>query len=96
MRPCMIDILFTMVSLYTSLAGILNSFRQLKSHPFDRVTNFKSLFVSAETSVAKLSPLAAFSMELVSLSTMKSSPVPRLFFTELIYKKMQSETIWEA
>ena len=67
--------LFTIVNLYTSLIGSLYSLRQLKTHPFDFVIIFKSAFVSIEISVSKLSPVTIFSIELVSLSTMKSKPV---------------------
>ena len=76
-----------MVSLKMSRAGSFNSLFQSKSHPFFFVRNFRSAYVTMEISVLKLSPVITFSIELVSLSTKKSSPMDLSFFTQLIYKK---------
>lgn len=72
--------LFLIVSLYTSLTGSLNQTNQLKTHRFALVIAFISSLETSNTSVGKLSPVTTFSIELVSLSILKSSPFS-FFFT---------------
>ena len=70
-----------------SRIGFLNSFNQLKSQPFFFFFYLRSSFVKIEISVLKLSPVITFSIEFVSLSTIKSNPVDSSFFICPIYKK---------
>ena len=56
----------------------------------------RSANVTIEISVAKLSPVTTFSIEFVSLSTSKSSPISFRLFTLRIYGKIVCLASWFA
>ena len=63
----------------------------MNNQPLALVIDLMSLEVRIDISVAKLSPVITFSIELVNLSIMKSSPISDCFFTTLIYEKLSSD-----